>query len=173
MNNMNIIFPLSTNCAHLKKMSVLMKFWKFICLSDGVSLSRTELEVSLSSLLCSVILGCHRKTEMIWKESRNVHLEFILGRRYTSYSDALRYLNIESLDLITGGNPCAWILQRIALKLTNSRKCSQKIQPAMTCSRGILNSIGHWQRYVIRSAIPQMQRMFNSYQKEIWKPSNI
>ena len=66
-----------------------------------------------------------------------------------------------------GGNPCAWSLQRIALKLTNSRKCSSKIQPAMTCPIGILSSIeliGHWQERYSPNAKDAQQLS----EKEIW-----
>ena len=75
-----------------------------------------------------------------------------------------------------GGNLCAWSLQRITLKVTNSRKCSQKICPAMTCPRGILSSIeliGHWQRDTWVLLFSKCKGCSTVIRKRNLKPSTI
>ena len=97
-------------------------------------------------------------------------LKVILGKRYKSYSDALSKLNIESLDD-----------RRKSLCLKFAKNCLKvdkfkKMFPKSSTKHNMSKRNFEFYRVNrtmterhLNSAIPQMQRMLNSYQEKKFK----
>ena len=119
----------------------------------------------------------------IWRRSSSIHhfvthyirylrvqksaLRIILGKRYTSYNDALRLLNIESLEdrrkslCLKFAKNCLKVdkLRKIFPKSTSVHGMSKRNVESFIVNRTLT------ERY-LNSAVLQMQRMLNCYQKK-------
>ena len=111
--------------------------------------------------------GLSQKNKNDLERVQKCALRVILGRRYTSYSDALSFLNIESLDdrrkslCLKFAKNCLKVdkFKKMFPKNFTSHDMSKRNFEFYRVNRTLT------ERYM-SSAIPQMQRMLNSYQKK-------
>ena len=151
-----------------KRMSFLHKASKFT--NNYNDLKKIYMLQVRSKLEQSAMLwhfGLTQKNRNQLERVQKSALRVILGKRYTSYSDALKVLNIESLE--DRRNSLCLQFAKNRLKVDKLRKMFPKSSTlhGMTKRNAepfIVNRT-LTERY-LNSAVPQMQRMLNCYQKK-------
>ena len=111
--------------------------------------------------------GLSQKNRNDLERVQKCALRVILGKRYTSYSDALKELDIESLDdrrkslCLKFAKNCLKVdkLKKMFPKNSTMHNMSKRNFEFYRVNRTMT------ERYM-NSAVPQMQRMLNSYQEK-------
>ena len=119
--------------------------------------------------------GLTKKNRSDLERVQKSALRIILGNKYTSYNDALKKLNIESLE--DRRKLLCFKFAKNCLKVDKLRKMFPKNSTMHEMSKRNLEfyqvNRTMTERY-LNSAVPQMQRLLNSYQrKEKMKPSTV
>ena len=123
-----------------RRMSFLHKASKFT--SNSNDLKKIYMLQVRSKLEKSAVLwhsSLSKKNRNDLERVQKSALRLILGNKYTSYSEALKLLNIETLE--DRRKLLCLKFAKNCLKVDKLRKCSQKVPPCMECPKGILNSI--------------------------------
>ena len=151
-----------------KRMSFLHKASKFT--SNINDLKRIYMLQVRSKLEQSAVLwhfGLSKKNRNDLERVQKSALRVILGKRYTSYSDALTKLDIQSLDdrrkslCLKFAKNCLKVdkLKKMFPKSSTMHNMSKRSFEFYKVNKTLT------ERYM-NSAIPQMQRMLNSYQEK-------
>ena len=149
-------------------MSFLHKASKFT--SNVNDLKRIYMLQVRSKLEQSAVLwhfGLSQKNRNDLERVQKSAIKIILGKRYTSYSDALKKLNIESLD--DRRKSLCLKFAKNCLKVNKLKKMFPKNSTKHDMSKRNLEFYRVNRTLTERhlnSAIPQMQRMLNSYQEK-------
>ena len=151
-----------------KRMSFLHKASKFT--NNSNDLKKIYMLQVRSKLEQSAVLwhfGLTKKNRNDLERVQKSALRVILGKKYTSYSDALKLLNIESLEdrrkllCLKFAKNCLKVdkLRKMFPKSSTKHGMSTRNLEFYNVNRTLT------ERY-LNSAIPQMQRLLNSYQKK-------
>ena len=154
-----------------KRMSFLHKASKFT--SNINDLKRIYMMQVRSKLEQSAVLwhfGLSQKNRNDLERVQKCALRVILGKRYTSYREALSKLDIESLDArrkslcLKFAKNCLKVdkLKKMFPKSSTKHNMSKRSFELYKVNRTLT------ERY-LNSAVPQMQRMLNSYQEAKFK----
>ena len=111
--------------------------------------------------------GLTKKNRSDLERVQRSALRIILGNKYTSYNDALKKLNIESLE--DRRKLLCFKFAKNCLKVDKLRKMFPKNSTMHEMSKRNLEfyqvNRTMTERY-LNSAVPQMQRLLNSYQRK-------
>ena len=151
-----------------KRMSFLHKASKFT--NNSNDLKKIYILQVRSKLEQSAMLwhfGLSQKNRNQLERVQKSALRVILGKRYTSYKDALKLLNIESLEdrrsslCLKFAKNCLKVdkLRKMFPKSSTLHEMKKRKAESFIVNRTLT------ERY-LNSAIPQMQRMLNCYQKK-------
>ena len=149
-------------------MSFLHKASKFTSNSDDLKkiyMLQVRSKLEQSAMLWH--FGLTQKNRHQLERVQKSALRIILGKRYTSYNDALRLLNIESLEdrrkslCLKFAKNCLKVdkLRKLFPKSPTLHGMSKRNNESFIVNRTLT------ERY-LNSAVPQMQRLLNCYQKK-------